>query len=209
MPIQVMVPASYKPKTGANPWLEAGDAACTELQAVCSLQHADSRASLAAVAAMWAPPPNPAPPPRLGDGVELAAMSTTMRGATSVDLDSPQRLPRPRPFRSRKRSADATDEMRMFDTPGTRDQPPTHRQSGRVTIRERADSASQEFGTPLSRIPVVGRARGNSLVGDPTAAWLTMSLQSVITKRRLPGSSASAASNDPGAASAGGASLNA
>jgi hypothetical protein len=76
-PIKVRVPASYEPKTGANPWAEAGGDACTGPGAVPEpINNAveDARTSLGAAAAMVAPPPKPAPQSRSSDEVELVSM---------------------------------------------------------------------------------------------------------------------------------------
>jgi hypothetical protein len=66
MPIELFVPKSYEPKTGANPWAETGRGLRTESLAVpestnSTLSAASlARISLGAAAAMMAPPPLPA-----------------------------------------------------------------------------------------------------------------------------------------------------
>jgi hypothetical protein len=102
-------------------------------------------------------------------------MPTTLPVPASVDLDcdSAKRLPKPRASEARRRSSDVCDEMRLFDSRGTREQPPTHRVSGRAKqTHEQTNSASQESEAPSSR--VVGRARGDSLAEDPSAHWLAI-----------------------------------
>jgi hypothetical protein len=81
MPITVRVPTSYKPKTGANPWVAVGGAACTGSQALPEQVEAgdageahENRVSLGAAAAVMASPPKPAPPPRHPEEVELGSM---------------------------------------------------------------------------------------------------------------------------------------
>jgi hypothetical protein len=150
----------------------AADAGCASFARFSNC----GRASVGAAAAMRAPPPKPAPPPRPDDEVELASVSTGMAERTSVDLnaDSAERLSRTRTSRARRRSADACDEMRLFDTRGTREQPPTHRVSGRVKqMRNQANTASQESEVPVSTQPsIVGRARSDSLADDSSAIFL-------------------------------------
>jgi hypothetical protein len=101
-------------------------------------------------------------------------MPMATRVPTALDLSSDSANPRPRGSLSRRRSADVCDEMRMFDAGGTREQPPTHRGSGRVLqTSQQSDSASQESDVPVRRI--VRRARGDSLAEDPSACWMPLS----------------------------------
>jgi hypothetical protein len=84
-----------------------------------------------------------------------------------------ERPPRPRAPKPRRRSEDVYDEMRLFSTCGTREQPPTHRAAGRVNqIHKQTDSASQESNVRSSA--TVGRARGNSLAEEPSVSWLAI-----------------------------------
>jgi pyruvate/2-oxoglutarate dehydrogenase complex dihydrolipoamide acyltransferase (E2) component len=139
----------------------------------------NTRASLGASAAMLAPPPDPAPPPTPAAD-ELAQVQTATQETTSADVssDSAEQHPRPVATPATRRSADERDEMRQFDTRGTREQPPTHRVSGRAQqICEQTDTASQESDVTASRI--VGRARGDSLAEDPSALWLPTRLSAV------------------------------
>jgi hypothetical protein len=139
----------------------------------------ESRMSLGAAAAMQAPPPKVAPPPRPGDEVELASMPTSMPASTSVGRvgvklgsSEQQQLHRPRKSKPRRRSSDVREEGRLFGSRGSRECPPSHRASAgrqsQVCASDLRDSDDRASGV------VVGRARGNSLVEEPSACWLTL-----------------------------------
>jgi hypothetical protein len=94
---------------------------------------------------------------------------------TSVNAasDSANRLPRQTQSRERRRSQEVRDEMRLFNTRGSREQPPTCRASGHVRqMGKKTDSASQESDERLSGI--VGRARSDSLADDSSASFLAV-----------------------------------
>jgi hypothetical protein len=178
-PINVRVPASYVPKTGANPWAEAGDAARTEPRAVpqCTWTRESRLVSAGAAEELMAPPPKPASLAHLAassNDVELTAMSTVTPAPappTSVVL-TPQSavpLPRSRPSQERRLSEDVLDERRLFGARGSRDAPPTHRVS-----RQSYDDSGRLSSTSSCRSSgrVVGRARGDSLAEDSLACWL-------------------------------------
>jgi hypothetical protein len=121
----------------------------------------------------------------LGEGVDGAAEQRAAGGAVNTGRSqalaepvdaasgSTKRLPRPRPSREGRRSADVRDEMRLFNTRGSREHPPTHRATGRVKqIRTKSNSASQESNGRLRG--VVGRARADSLADDSSAIFLAV-----------------------------------
>jgi hypothetical protein len=92
LPIKVLVPTSYAPKTGANLWIEVDDAACRESQAVPEPgaqagERPGSRMSNGAAAAMLAPPTRPAPlrrartELRMSDGAAAAMLAPPPRPA--------------------------------------------------------------------------------------------------------------------------------
>jgi hypothetical protein len=77
---------------------------------------------------------------------------TRQRRATSVAS--------PRASRDRQRSVDGRDEMRLFNSRGSREQPPSHRASGRAKqTREPTGSASQESDERMSGIVRGTRSR--------------------------------------------------
>jgi hypothetical protein len=107
----------------------------------------------------------------------LDDVAATDAAIDDVDVrpSNAQPLPRPRPSKTRRRSEDARDEMRMFDSQAPREPPPSYRgASGRVThVREQTGTASQEPDHPSCDI-LEGRARGGSLAEEPSVCWLPM-----------------------------------
>jgi hypothetical protein len=143
-----------------------------------ALPSRPKRMSVGAAAAVRAPPPRPAALP--ADEVELSSMPRAMPVPTSIDSKPGNRQPRPRPRSSqaRRRSGDARDEMLLFGSCGSREQPPSHRASGRVKeIHQQTNTASQ-FSEGHSRASVVGRVRADSLADEPEACWVPMSSSS-------------------------------
>jgi len=188
MPIQVRVPTSYEPKTGANPWTSFGSRSTVTQSSQALPESAETQANVSYSRASSLPSE---------DEVELTSMSTaTPAQPVSVDINPGNAvpLPRPRPLQDRRRDEDVRDEMRLFGSCGTRDHPPTHRTSARGNqIRPQTRRASQESDDD-SRASVVGRARADSLAEEPSACWLAIRLSSSAT--RAPGAS------EPGAARA-------
>jgi len=181
----VRVPASYVPKTGANPWAEVGDAGRTEPRAVpqCTWTRESRCVSADAAEEMLAPPPKPAsfsPRAASSNDLELTSMTTVVPAPeppTSVALTPESAIPLPRPHQSRERnvSEDVLDERRLFGACGSRDAPPTHR----VSRQSSDDPSSCRSSGRLSNASscrssgrAVGRARGESLAEDSLACWL-------------------------------------
>jgi hypothetical protein len=111
-----------------------------------------------------------APGRMLTDEVELTSISTAIPlPLPELNDDSAEPLPRASTSWTRRRSADIQDEMRMFGSCGSREYPPSRRETGgNSQVR---NPASQEF-IDQSRVTVVGRARADSLAEDPTACWV-------------------------------------
>jgi hypothetical protein len=78
-----------------------------------------------------------------------------------------QPLARPPTSRTRRRSEDAQDEMRLFGFCGSREHPRSCRDSGRNS--HTFDSNSRD-----SRASVTGGARADSLAEDPSACWVAL-----------------------------------
>jgi len=170
-PIKVVVPTTYKPKTGANPWAEeTGGAFCTHPRLVQPQplpdpvlsvveSHREHRMPLGA-AAMPPPPAQAAPQPQPPEEAELGELS-------SAHYDIPDR-------RS-GRSGDLRDDMHHFGC-ATREHPPSRRVSRESVKQARKQSRSASRSSGM--VGRVVRARGNSVTQDPSACWLAMRLSS-------------------------------
>jgi hypothetical protein len=119
-------------------------------------------------------------------------------GCTDVRPSSAQPLPNQQlsqALRSAEVRDDMRDEMSMLHSVASREVPPTERRSGNLgAVRKQTEAASEEADNPSSGM-VEGRARGGSLAEEPSTCWLPVCLSS----------SAPSASEEPGAARAGGA----
>jgi hypothetical protein len=164
-PIQVRVPSSYKPKTGANPWSEVGSAGLQAMRSQAPPESGDAahlseeRSSMGAAAAMKAPPPNAAPlVPGSAHGVELASLSSAKQmpaRTASVDVaaDRPKPLSRPRSSITRRRSSEMLEEGRQFHSGAGREPPPSSRGPGRLKELDQHTSTQLRRGQTTVRAP--------------------------------------------------------
>jgi len=181
-PPSVLRPVSEPADAGVGALLPP-DVPALPSESTGAASSSETRASLGAVAAMRAPPPKPASPPRSDDELELASAPAAMPVPTPDDVSSDgiERLPSSRSSQA-YRSADERDEMRdemgMFGSRASCDVPPTERRSGPKNAQcKQSEAESQEADNPSSgtlKARARGRARGYSLAEDPSTCYLAM-----------------------------------
>jgi hypothetical protein len=200
-PIDVQVPASYVPKTGANPWAcacdDAGDGAGDDARTVPQESsrrpftrslprrwRTQSRGRVSMGAARQVPPPIAAASSPRAASMEVKLGSTSQQASADFAPDSAVQSPKSRLSLQRRLPDDVLDERSCFGTCGSRDSPPTSRLtreesdnriiSGRTSRQLSCAESDDASSCSSSSVAVVGRARGNSVVDDSSACWLTV-----------------------------------